>query len=61
MIEIFKITTIGTPVFESEMGPDIGYDNIAEYIVIVPEGWDGFDPEDTRSITLLASVDTLGM
>jgi hypothetical protein len=62
-LEVLRITTIGTEVYETETGPTIGYDNIETYFAILPEDWDGdyFEPEDTRSIERVCTIETLGM
>lgn len=61
MVQIFKYQTVGTEVYDYEMGPTIGYDNIQEGYVIVPEEYDDFDFECINQLTLITEVPTIGL
>jgi hypothetical protein len=64
-IEIFKYQTLGTPVPDPDYpNLDCGYDDIHSGYAILPADMADdsvFDPETTRSVELIATVDTIGM
>lgn len=55
---LVRYTTVGTPVYESETGPNLGYDNIESGLRVMPADFDGddFDPETYRSVEVVAEL-----
>lgn len=53
---LIKYETRGTPVYESETGPDIGYDNVETGFLIVPDDYDEVDYETYRKFDVVAEL-----
>jgi hypothetical protein len=60
---LIEVTTAGTPVYESETGPDIGRDNISTYLAVIHEdALDAYAPgEEIASCKVLAELDERGV
>lgn len=57
---LVRATRFGAPAYESESGPDIGYNDVQDVVLLLSDEQheqDYLDPETYRNVTTLATLD----